>query len=132
MYPDPPAAFAAICKPLNEDSMHITEQQQRFLDNMKSYGLGDVLRKLSERQDAVVSAVNDTGLPGEITLNLKFKRVGQHGMAVVPKVTAKVPEKPMQSVEMYVKDNKLYEDNPDQMNIENVHQIDVNKKVNQA
>ncbi len=105
-----------------------------FCENMKSYGLGKALENLAEKQLKVVEAVHDTGLQGELNLTLKFKRVGQSGIAVAANVKCKVPQRPMQTVEMFMDENhNLHEDNPEQLSFENVHSIEDGKKnVNQV
>jgi hypothetical protein len=102
----------------------------KFLENMESYGLGYVTARMSQLQDKIVEAVQETGLNGKITLDLTFKRKGASGIVVAAKLSPKVPEAPIQSVEMFVDENfKLHEENPSQMNYDNVSQIKP-KKVN--
>ena len=112
----------------------MSNEVDQFNENMKSYGLGKALENLAEKQLKVVEAVHDTGLQGTLTLVLKFKRAGQSGIAVSADVKHTVPQRPMQTVEMFMDENhNLHEENPDQLTFgENVHQIDEKKDVHQA
>ena len=83
-------------------------------------------------QPRVVAGVRESGLMGTLTLKLTFKRVGAAGVAVSGKITEKIPRSQIQAVEMFADENhNLYEENPAQMNFDNVHVIDKQKKVNQ-
>lgn len=108
----------------------LSKAEERFLENMKSYGLGSVIQQLADSQDEVVRSVHDTGLMGQVTMTLKFKRAGNEGMVVEPNIDKKIPRKPIQAVEMYVdKKGHLHESNPEQMSFgENVTSIEDGKK----
>jgi len=100
---------------------------KRLLSNLESYGLGGFLQQLNDKQDRVLQAVRNTGKPGKIKIIIKYKAKGASGIKVSPKVEATIPA-PIRDVEMFVNDDGLFEENPDQMNFENVHRIDDKKK----
>lgn len=110
------------------------DKLNRFLDNMVSYGLGKVVDEMADLQQKIVEAARETGKVGELTLKLKFKRSGPHGLIVEPTVTSKVPKHPIKTVEMFAdEDNYLHEDNPAQLTHENVQTVDFKKqKVNEV
>ena len=106
---------------------------KNFLDNLKSYGIGSVERRMDELQAEIVEAVRDTGLKGNLRLDLSFVRKGHNGIVVAAKITPKIPESQIQSVEMFVDEkNRLYEENPDQLDFENVHHLNDKKTVNKV
>jgi len=106
----------------------------RFLENMGSYGLGNVVGRMATLQDKIVAAVRDSGLQGKLNLALTFKRAGSRAVAVSAKITPTIPELPIQTVEMYVDDNNhLHEEDPDQMTTDDVIKPDFGTKtVNQV
>ncbi len=107
--------------------------ENRFMKNMQSYGLGSLMNEMADEQDKIVAAVRTTGKTGKLVITLNFKRSGQHGVIVDPKIAPTIPRKPLQAVEMYATDdNKLHDDNPDQLTHENVYQIEEKKEVNQV
>ena len=109
------------------------KHSERFLENLESYGLGELVSRMSINQDKIVSAVRESGLTGSLKLDLTFKRSGSSGILVQGKLTPKIPEMPIQPVEMFVDDNnRLHEENPAQMSIDNVHELQKQKEVNEA
>ena len=101
---------------------------KRVEENLKSYGLGRLLEKLANKQDKVVQAVRNTGKDGMITIKIKYKNKGANSMQVFAEVTAKVPEHAIPVVEMYANDDGLHDENPAQMDFENVHRLDDDRK----
>lgn len=96
----------------------------KFLENLKSYGIGYVLERMLGLQKKIIMAVRETGLTGKLTLVLKFKRAGSRGIVVSAKITPVIPEAPIQAVEMFVdEENILHEQDPDQMSFDNVTQL---------
>ena len=106
--------------------------EQRFISNMRSYGLGETLSLLVEYQEQIRRAVNETGKQGTLVLKLTYKKKGMHAMRVSSTVTPTIPKDPIPDVDMYDHPEKgLFEENPDQLTHENVYVIDVGKAVNQ-
>ncbi len=106
--------------------------KNRFLENMESYGIGDVVSRMSNFQQEVIKAVEETGLAGKLTLVLTFKRNGSKGITVGAKVTPVIPQSSIRDVDMHRSENsQLYEEDPDQITYENVHKIPSEKKANQ-
>jgi hypothetical protein len=110
------------------------DKANRFLDNMVSYGLGKVVDEMADLQLKIVEAVRETGKVGELTLKLKFKRSGPHGMMVDPSVTSKVPKHPIKQVEMFAdEENILHDSDPNQLTHDNVEVVDFkNRNVNEV
>lgn len=105
----------------------------QFIKNMKSYGLGSLLDEAAREQDKIVEAVRTTGKAGKLTMTLNFKRTGQHGVTVSPDIKSSIPRKPLQAVEMYATDdNKLHDDNPDQLTHDDVIRMEDKRPVNQV
>ena len=98
---------------------------KRFIENLESYGLGQLIERLEESQDEVIAAVMETGLAGKVTLTLNFKREDSVGVRVTPKISAAVPQRAIKPVEMFVdtETNHLTEENPAQMSFDNVHEL---------
>ena len=105
--------------------------KELFLKNLESFGLGDLLRDAGDEQMKVVDAVKATFLQGKLTIELTYSPKGRNGIKVSSKVTAKIPKTPLESVEMFVPDDEcnLYEENPAQMNFDNVKQMKPDKKI---
>jgi hypothetical protein len=106
--------------------------EQRFISNMRSYGLGATLEQMVEYQEQIRKAVNETGKQGTLTLKLTFKKKGAHTMRVSSTVTPSIPKDPIPDVDMYDHPEKgLFESNPDQLNHDNVQVVDFGQAVNQ-
>lgn len=94
---------------------------------MEQYGLGEFLPRLHDHQAKIIPAVRQTGKQGELTIKIKWKPSGQKGIVVTASFTPKPPVKGIPDVEMFVtEDNKLTENDPDQMRLDDV--IDFKKK----
>lgn len=105
------------------------DKANRFMDNMTSYGLGKVVDEMANFQLQIVSAVKETGKVGELTLKLKFKRSGPHGIVVEPTVTPKIPRHSIKQVEMFVdEEDFLHEADPNQLTHDNVEVVDFKKR----
>ena len=98
-----------------------------IVKNLSEYGFGTLLPRLEEMQDRLIKAVRETGKPGTITLKLTFKPQGIKEVKVDTSLTPSIPEKTIDPVSMFiVDDNKLSPNDPDQVTIDNV--ININEK----
>ncbi len=106
---------------------------EKFLENLESYGIGGVAKKMTDIQLKIVDAVRNTGLKGQLKLILSYRMAGANGIEVTAKVSGNVPEPPLEVVKMFVDDgNILHENDPRQMNFDDVNVIAIDKKINQA
>jgi len=96
----------------------------RFEENLKTYGIGGLLRRANRKQQEVLAGVLETGKKGQLTIKIVYQPSGMNEVAVTAEVSAKVPERSLDSVKMYADHRGLFEDNPDQMNFDNIRQID--------
>lgn len=115
--------------------MKIIEKSKKFLENLRSYGVGTALRRMGDKQYEVVRAVRETGLAGKLKITLTYDRVGSNGIKVKTAIKATIPERPIPSVEMFADDKEgfLHEENPDQMTFddEELNLVPTSKKINE-
>ena len=106
--------------------------KKQFLKNLESYGIGQVIEELADLQTQIIAAVQETGLAGKLKLELAFKRVDFTNIVVGAKITPTIPRVAPNIVTLFVdENNQLHEQDPKQLNFENVHQIDDKKEINQ-
>ena len=103
---------------------------ENFIKNLESYGIGVALSRMADAQKRVIAGVRETGKPGTVTLKLTYKAKGADVVIVGAEVNKKVPQDTIRPVEMFV-DGKLdlYEENPEQMSFDNVHDLKKQKIV---
>ncbi len=111
----------------------LTLSEQMFFDNLKSFGLGNLSSELADEQKKIVEAVMRTGKKGKLVLEIGYQRKGHNGMIVGAVVKPIIPRDALDKVSMFVPIGKseLYEEDPNQLNIDNVHKFG-DKKVNQV
>ena len=89
------------------------DKQQQFLDNMVSFGLGEMLEELADAQTQVIEAVRDTLKTGSIVLTLKYKPNGKYNIDVNHQVKPTIPKAPGKVATMFQdEDNLLHEQDP--------------------
>jgi hypothetical protein len=101
--------------------------EHKFVENLETYGLGDLLEQMVDEQKKIVSAVRQTAKKGKLTLTLDFIRRGNNDIEVKADIKSKIPRTGLLSVIMFADDaNDLHEENPDQLVFDpkNVHKID--------
>lgn len=107
---------------------------EQFVNNLRSYGIGDLLSEAAEAQGEIVARVREKGGTGKLTIEISYKLENIVDIKVSSKVKVKFPESKIRSVNMFPDENcDLHEENPAQMNFDNVQRIEVKpKKINQA
>lgn len=65
-----------------------------FADVLKQLAGGQVYTDLSDKLTETVLAVQETRKVGEVTIRLKIKPNGEHGVMIADEVKVKVPERP--------------------------------------
>jgi len=108
------------------------DKPNRFLDNMASYGLGNLVDELADYQQKVIEAVRTTRKMGKLVLELKFKPNGKHQIEVEAVTKPTIPRLPVERVQMFADDeNLLHEQDPDNKQTsfaDNVSSINEHKK----
>ena len=90
-----------------------------FLEFLQTFRRGELLRESDNQMERVVQAMSETGGDGEITIKLPFKLNKAGQIECTPKVSAKVPQRPM-GTGIYFSDDdgRLSRRDPNQMDIE--------------
>lgn len=90
-----------------------------FLEFMQSFRRGELLRQGDQELSKVIEAMKDTGGDGEITIKLPFKLNKAGQIECTPKMTAKVPQRPMGTGIYFADDEgRLTRRDPNQFDIE--------------
>jgi len=102
-----------------------------FLEFLQTFRRGELLRLGDKQMTEVVAAMAETGGDGEITLKLplKLNKAGQ--IECTPKVTSKVPQRPVGTGIYFIDDEqRLSRRDPNQMDIED--EIERRREADQA
>lgn len=101
----------------------------KFLDNLTSFGVGNLVDEMAEDQEKIIEAVTESGKSGSLTLKLSYKRNGENQIIVNADLSPKIPRKAVAQVSMFRdKDNQLHEENPDQLAFDSENLIQLPKK----
>ena len=101
------------------------EKKISFLDNVKSFGLGQLVPTMESYQKEIIQHVQALGGVGEINLQIKYKRDGEHQVIVTPVLKYKIPNRGFMPAAMFVTDEgELSENDPRQMNFDDVEKVD--------
>lgn len=99
--------------------MPAPNQSINFLEFLQSFRRGELLRQGDDRLESVIAAIRDTGGDGKITIELPFKLNKAGQIECTPKVTAKMPHRPMGTGIYFADDEgRLTRRDPNQMDIE--------------
>ncbi|MGV6840600.1 MAG: hypothetical protein ACWA40_10445 [Planktomarina sp.] len=90
-----------------------------FLEFLQSFRRGELLREGDRQLGEVIEAMTYTGGDGEITIKLPFKRNKAGQIECTPKMTRKIPQRPM-GTGIYFSDDegRLSRRDPNQYDIE--------------
>jgi len=99
--------------------MSLPNHSINFLEFLQSFRRGDLLREGDRKLAEVIEAMTETGGDGKITIELPFKRNKAGQIECTPKVSAKIPQKPM-GTGIYFSDDegRLSRRDPNQLDIE--------------
>ena len=90
-----------------------------FLEFLQTFRRGELLREGDAELSKVIEAMNDTGGDGKITIELPFKMNKAGQIECTPKLTAKVPQRPMGTGIYFADDEgRLTRRDPNQLDIE--------------
>lgn len=95
------------------------DQSIGFLEFLQGFRRGELLQQLNDQMEAVIAAMAETGVDGELSLKLPFKLNKAGQIECTPKVAAKVPTRPMGTGIYFADDDgRLSRRDPRQMDIE--------------
>ena len=90
-----------------------------FLEFLQTFRRGDLLRDGDEQLERVIAAMKETGGDGKITIDLPFKLNKAGQIECTPRITAKVPQRPMGTGIYFADDEgRLSRRDPNQLDIE--------------
>ncbi len=90
-----------------------------FLEFIQTFRRGELLREGDQQMTRVIEAMADTGGDGEITIKLPFKLNKAGQIECTPKITAKLPQRPMGTGIFFANDEgRLSRRDPNQFDIE--------------
>ncbi|MGB0661299.1 MAG: hypothetical protein ACPGNV_14135 [Mangrovicoccus sp.] len=90
-----------------------------FLEFMQSFRRGELLREGDQQLSNVIEAMHATGGDGEINIKLPFKLNKAGQIECTPKLTAKIPQRPMGTGIYFADDEgRLTRRDPNQYDIE--------------
>ncbi|SHK04934.1 hypothetical protein SAMN05444404_3181 [Ruegeria lacuscaerulensis ITI-1157] len=90
-----------------------------FLEFIQTFRRGELLREGDQQMTRVIEAMAETGGDGEITIKLPFKLNKAGQIECTPKITAKVPQRPMGTGIFFANDEgRLSRRDPNQFDIE--------------
>lgn len=88
-------------------------------DTLRLLEGGTFLDTISDKLNALVKTVDETGKPGELILKLKIKRVSGSALGITPTIEVKTPkEKPDETLLYATPEGNLSQDHPKQRNLE--------------
>ena len=109
------------------------DEKQQLLDNLVSFGLGDMIEEWAEAQKKVLAGVRETAKQGTLTINLKFKRNGKFGTDVDYEIKKKVPKPANKTSPMFQdEDNFLHEQDPNNKQVDMEDVIDMQERKEKA
>ena len=90
-----------------------------FLAFLQGFRRGELLSQGDEQLEAVIAAIAETGGDGELTIKLPFKLNKAGQIECTPKISAKIPQRPMGTGIFFADDEgRLSRRDPRQMDIE--------------
>ncbi len=90
-----------------------------FLEFIQTFRRGELLREGDQQMTRVIEAMAETGGDGEITIKLPFKLNKAGQIECTPKITAKLPQRPMGTGIFFANDEgRLSRRDPNQFDIE--------------
>ncbi len=90
-----------------------------FLEFMQSFRRGELLREGDQQLSKVIEAMHATGGDGEINIKLPYKLNKAGQIECTPKLTAKIPQRPMGTGIYFADDEgRLTRRDPNQYDIE--------------
>lgn len=90
-----------------------------FLEFIQTFRRGELLRNCDAQLSDIITAMDGTGGDGELTIKLPFKTNKAGQIECTPKVSAKVPQKPLGTGIYFSNDEgRLTRRDPNQMDIE--------------
>lgn len=93
-------------------------------DTLRLLDGGAFLDEASERMNALVKGVDETGKAGKLVITIDVKRASAGAMAITPHVSTKVPEpKPDATLLWATVEGNLTVDNPNQQKLD-LRQVD--------
>jgi hypothetical protein len=99
--------------------MRMPNHSINFMEFLQSFRRGELLREGDTKLAEVIEAMTETGGDGEITIKLPFKRNKAGQIECTPKVTAKLPQRPMGTGIYFADDEgRLSRRDPSQYDIE--------------
>lgn len=95
-----------------------------FTDTLSALRYGELLDELSDQLNELVTACNETGKAGSLTLTLKLKPSRGGAIEINDAVTAKVPKLERGSTLMFpTPEGNLQREDPRQMKIEGLREV---------
>lgn len=100
-------------------TMSRSDHTINFIEFLQTFRRGQLLNEGDAQLEKVINAMHETGGDGSITINLPFKLNKAGQIECTPKVTAKVPQRPMGTGIYWADDDgRLSRRDPAQMDIE--------------
>ena len=90
-----------------------------FLGFIQSFRRGELLRQGDQQLSEVIAAMAENGGDGELTIKLPFKLNKGGQIECTPKITSKIPQRPMGTGIFFADDDgRLTRRDPNQLDIE--------------
>jgi len=97
------------------------KEKTDFIENLRLYGMKDLIPLLTDYQDKIVEAVSNRGGKGTLTLKIDYKLDGDNRIEVSCNADYKIPKKKLLSMSMFrTRNHKLAPHDPDQYTIDDI------------
>lgn len=97
----------------------MAETAINFLELLQTFRRGELLQQGDEQLEKVIGAIAETGGDGKLVIEMPFKLNKAGQIECTPKITSKVPQRPMGTGIFFADDDgRLSRRDPRQMDIE--------------